>query len=1009
MNTEFKRGLRWLVMATALLMGTQAANAQDSNARGIVVDSNGKIFQANYLCASNPLCPGQLVSLTSLRVKQGSAVAIGAITPAQPANYAFIANGGNRGEIVLLVEPSPDTTPWDDHSFDSGDGATAMVVTRNVGTLFVARDGGTVEAYPRDGMGVQGYDTNLAGENQGFEYSFPVPFGGGNCSNIVGLEEWPKNSGDLLVVCDAPSGVVAVDIPDDGVSAPDLLDFSVIAAPNSLGSSLAAGGVSTVTVGPGLVKDFALIVAKPKEVLAIELSDPTHPVQRNVFTGSGQVRDLATGLCFRDAGNDDDVDTDVDETCFSTAMAGNTGNTEFVSLTFESGQLMTNVVDTITNGMKNGYGVDLINTGTVNRDACLTAEGCQIANHTAVDALEGVPPGEVIAYETQGSFTDLRYNPITLICDRNADGSPILPDGGRVELPLDFTGIPILKEASIGPEFCARNGTFFVDVISAPGITPTSGFTQYETPGECWMPGDGANSMGPGTSHTLDIVEYGLLFGDQFDLLRKDVTDPDAPIDPDTETYEADYVTNQYAQDNLVSCASRIRAGGRYTFIIEDFVGNGLGLFDLMGINDPIGNGPDENVLFDYGHREAIQRIEIPVLSPQSGCFEELLAGGALTGACEDHVVALNGGLAGWDLQKLVGNSQVVTSTGDLAGISGSEATVPLALDGLNLNIAASVDDTFAFKTIGYEGASVLGLAAVTGGEIDIGQSLTFTVSTTPRPADLVLDDGMDPNLPVKVDVPFRVPQITPALQFDGPEYGDVQEAIRMTATLTDGVWEATLVNLFEENGEEDVFYWNLESLEGRPLPTDPAIVTEIDVLSGDDSSSESAVIRVDNPFGDVAILSLEITAVAGDCGNGACNNQSDASLFDIGIEAVDRVQALSFAYEKYLRADCSSSSRPDFGMGAPGEGTRPNICTNDVSDLVPFDSAAFNEINGGIVERNIAGYQQADIEGVLLFIAHNMCELDFGTDIDPGEIGFTGLDSFCTVAPEWAVVPPAP
>ena len=28
---------------------------------------------------------------------------------------------------------------------------------------------------------------------------------------------------------------------------------------------------------------------------------------------------------------------------------------------------------------------------------------------------------------------------------------------------------------------------------------------------------------------------------------------------------------------------------------------------------------------------------------------------------------------------------------------------------------------------------------------------------------------------------------------------------------------------------------------------------------------------------------------------------------------------------------------------------------------------------------------------------------------IDPGEIGFTGLDSFCTVAPEWAVVPPAP
>jgi len=198
------------------------------------------------------------------------------------------------------------------------------------------------------------------------------------------------------------------------------------------------------------------------------------------------------------------------------------------------------------------------------------------------------------------------------------------------------------------------------------------------------------------------------------------------------------------------------------------------------------------------------------------------------------------------------------------------------------------------------------------------------------------------------------------------------------------------------------MFDWITSSNDaGRPAPSGPP---EFQVLSGDDSSSDSAVVRVIDPFEGALIMSLDISAIAGDPSAGcpSCSNQSDVSFLDIELGAVDRVEALSFAYQHYLRALCSVSTRPDFGMGM-GAGTRPNICTNDVLELIVSDPPAFNEIGMPAgVERNIAGYQQADIESVLRFISHNICELDFITDIDPGEIGF-GAGQFCQVPPEWA------
>ena len=632
------------------------------------------------------------------------------------------------------------------------------------------------------------------------------------------------------------------------------------------------------------------------------------------------------------------------------------------------------------------WGSDYANTGTTTFAACTEPGGCQKGTTRVLSLLTGGDPGATVTFETQGPFDDPRY----------------LGSGAceRVELPLDFTGIPVLQEASIGPEFCARDGVFFVDILSAPGVTPTSGFTRYETPGECWMPGFGESIVGGAPATSLNDVEYGILFGDEFDLLRNSPSN--IPIQPG-ESYDADYVTNRFGQDNLVGCTNpRVRAGGRFTFIIEDFVGNDL-MGDIGAVNAPIG----DNILYQYGEREAIQRIEIPVQSPQSGCFDEF-GGGPSSPACTGHVAGMNAGLAGWNLQRVVGAGNIVSGD-DLFGLGidgDSSATVALGagFGGLDLNITASDGDVFRFKTVnlGSGNERVLGLGNPTSGEIAIDQSVTFTVEDVPLAGTDVGGDLPDDLLPVQV--PFRVSQVTTALQFDGPEFNDVQETVEFIARLVDGtIWTGTLINLAEDDSSPvDAFGWTATSSNpARPAPAGTPVIT---VLSGDNSSSEFAVFEVGAPFEDEAIVSLDVTAVTGEPSSSCdgCSNQSEASIYDIGIEGVDRVQALSFAYSNYLRALCHVSTRPDFS-DAPDE-TRPKLCTDEAIASQP---AEFNLVSG-VVERNIAGYQQADLEGVLRFIAHNICELDYGTAANPG--GVTLADGgFCETVPEWAPTPASP
>ena len=487
-------------------------------------------------------------------------------------------------------------------------------------------------------------------------------------------------------------------------------------------------------------------------------------------------------------------------------------------------------------------------------------------------------------------------------------------------------------------------------------------------------------------------MEYGLLFGDEFDLFRTDGTNSL----PTGTLPTADYANNFYAQDNLVGCATRVRSGGRLTFVIEDFEGNRL-MGDIGSPNTAI----DDNVLYQYGLREAHERINIPVNATQSGCHEELLADGHLSDACAEHVVALNGGLAGWALQRQVGQSAVITGAAVESASSGAVAEFDNLIPGSGLTGRLSASGgQLSFRNAGTR---VVGVSGQNATELDVGENLRLVVSTAPRPDDAVLPDGSSA-VPVSVDVPFVLSRLTLALLFDGPEFGDVQEVARLVATTDDDTLTATLVNPWETNGATDSFLWQVTSANGH----DVSDLQSLDwlVLSGDNTESDFATVRLNSPFGNRAILSLDITALPGTPAAScpSCSNPSDFSVAEIGVGMPDRIGALAFAYRNYLEALCPVSTRPDASATL---GTRPQLC-----DSGP-DTDAFNVVTtavppGGIPEpRNLAGHQQADIEGVLRFIAHNICELDFDTTVNPAGT-VLGPDGFCGTRPEW-IAPATP
>ena len=314
-----------LVMLTVFVWLAPAAHAQDADALSLIVDQRGQIYRLNFLCTA-PDCTSATERITSRLVKQGSEVAIGSIGA---QNFAFIGNQGNASEVLMLIEPEPDSLNWTPVAF-SNRGASALVVTSNDDVLYLARPASAnIERYSHGSGNAQtlGFPTQASG------LVGPVKVGGKNCQNIVGLEEYPAGSGDLIAVCAKPAGAVWIGNPAPQ-NPPAPTTFTAIAGSGIAG--IVGAAVTTVpltTIPPGPPpqqptvvgqRDYLLLVVGSNEVMALDLRTGTR--QRNLFNGSGSVRSIATGLCnFPDPDNDVDTDLDVDGPCAVIAQSGSEG------------------------------------------------------------------------------------------------------------------------------------------------------------------------------------------------------------------------------------------------------------------------------------------------------------------------------------------------------------------------------------------------------------------------------------------------------------------------------------------------------------------------------------------------------------------------------------------------------------------------------------------------------------------------------------------------------------
>lgn len=164
--------------------------------------------------------------------------------------------------------------------------------------------------------------------------------------------------------------------------------------------------------------------------------------------------------------------------------------------------------------------------------------------------------------------------------------------------------------------------------------------------------------------------------------------------------------------------------------------------------------------------------------------------------------------------------------------------------------LLGGIDATFNahggnFQTKTVRGWTGVGVSGKTGGEIDIGESIVGTFSTA-----------------------VYVPYLTLAFLFDGPEFNDVQERASISAVLADGTNVSyTLTALFR--GDYD--YTGPSFVDNLSRPT----------------RNNAGVWDIEDPFDGAAIRSLTLTALIGECGRGACTNQSDFALHSLGIERV--------------------------------------------------------------------------------------------------------------------------
>lgn len=163
-----------------------------------------------------------------------------------------------------------------------------------------------------------------------------------------------------------------------------------------------------------------------------------------------------------------------------------------------------------------------------------------------------------------------------------------------------------------------------------------------------------------------------------------------------------------------------------------------------------------------------------------------------------------------------------------------------------NLTFTPNAGDLGLKTTGGEEGVGVTG--GPSGNEIDVGQSITASSVSG-----------------------FRLEWTTLLFLFDGPEYGDVEEVARLTATPFGG-GEQIVAELQNE------YFSDSEDMLKLRINGD---LTNTLILSATEANSTSpAEVTLGALFGDTLLSSLTFEAIATtECGAGACDNPSDFSI----------------------------------------------------------------------------------------------------------------------------------
>jgi hypothetical protein len=193
------------------------------------------------------------------------------------------------------------------------------------------------------------------------------------------------------------------------------------------------------------------------------------------------------------------------------------------------------------------------------------------------------------------------------------------------------------------------------------------------------------------------------------------------------------------------------------------------------------------------------------------------------------------------------------------------------------VNAAAGVDGTTHPNGTGMTDSvtqTIHGTATVTFSAPNANQWLTTKTFATPSGNATGLgiwsknDNERELEIGEKLLATFSQGLVVTGIQlgllFDGPEFGDVREAAKITATFAGGATQSYRLTA----GNTGAFSWN-------GLGT-------VSLVNSPNTAANAGLWNLSNPFGASLVTSLTFTAVKGFCGSGHCNNQSDYLLMSV-------------------------------------------------------------------------------------------------------------------------------